>query len=99
MTKLWLPSRLFKEGSTLADLSLWISPQPLIFKGNTRRTTVTVGVIIILCTSRHECEGSGRRKHGSPRRSRSPPSTREVSKERRAKIEQWNQEREEKEKV
>ncbi|XP_023525325.1 splicing factor U2af small subunit B-like [Cucurbita pepo subsp. pepo] len=36
----------------------------------------------------------GRRRHGSPRRSRSP--VREGSEERRARIEQWNREREEK---
>ncbi|XP_024020084.1 splicing factor U2af small subunit B [Morus notabilis] len=38
---------------------------------------------------------NGRRRHGSPRRSRSP-SAREGSEERRARIEQWNREREEK---
>ncbi|XP_028784551.1 splicing factor U2af small subunit B-like [Neltuma alba] len=37
---------------------------------------------------------SGRRKHGSPWKSRSP--VREGSEERRARIEQWNREREEK---
>lgn len=37
---------------------------------------------------------SGRRRHGSPRRSKSPP-VREGSEERRARIEQWNREREE----
>nr|CAD1825378.1 unnamed protein product [Ananas comosus var. bracteatus] len=36
----------------------------------------------------------GRRRHGSPRRARSP--VRESSEERRARIEQWNREREEK---
>lgn len=36
-----------------------------------------------------------RRRHSSPRRSRSPPA-REGSEERRARIEQWNREREEK---
>lgn len=44
--------------------------------------------------SRHESDG-GRRRNGSPRRSRSP--VREGSEERRARIEQWNREREEKE--
>lgn len=39
---------------------------------------------------------SGRRRHGSPRKSRSPVSAREGSEERRARIEQWNREREEK---
>lgn len=43
--------------------------------------------------SRHESDG-GRRRHGSPRRSRSP--VREGSEERRARIAQWNREREEK---
>ncbi|KAL8487140.1 hypothetical protein ACS0TY_023249 [Phlomoides rotata] len=38
--------------------------------------------------------GGDRRRHGSPRRSRSPG--REGSEERRARIEQWNREREEK---
>lgn len=43
--------------------------------------------------------GSGRKRHGSPRRSRtrsrSPVHAREGSEERRARIEQWNREREE----
>lgn len=43
--------------------------------------------------SRHEIDGA-RRRHGSPRRSRSP--VREGSEERRARIAQWNREREEK---
>lgn len=39
---------------------------------------------------------SGRRRHSSPRRSRSPvAAVREGSQERRARIEQWNREREE----
>ncbi|CAA7409482.1 unnamed protein product [Spirodela intermedia] len=42
---------------------------------------------------RHENDG-GRRRHGSPRRMRSP--AREGSEERRARIEQWNREREQK---
>lgn len=42
---------------------------------------------------RYDRDG-GRRRHGSPRRSRSP--VREGSEERRARIEQWNREREEK---
>ncbi|KAG6591187.1 Splicing factor U2af small subunit A, partial [Cucurbita argyrosperma subsp. argyrosperma] len=42
---------------------------------------------------RYDRDG-GRRRHGSPRRSRSP--VREGSVERRARIEQWNREREEK---
>ncbi|KAL3736503.1 splicing factor U2af small subunit B [Eucalyptus grandis] len=42
---------------------------------------------------KHERDGGGRRRHGSPRRSRSP--VREGSEERRARIEQWNREREE----
>ncbi|XP_074580284.1 splicing factor U2af small subunit A [Curcuma longa] len=41
----------------------------------------------------HEKDG-GRRRHGSPRRTKSP--VREGSEERRAKIERWNREREEK---
>ncbi|XP_058073342.1 splicing factor U2af small subunit B [Magnolia sinica] len=40
---------------------------------------------------RHEGDG-GRRRHGSPRRARSP--IREGSEERRARIEQWNREKE-----
>ncbi|GLT74033.1 hypothetical protein SLA2020_458540 [Shorea laevis] len=45
---------------------------------------------------RHERDG-GKRRHGSPRRSRSPArDAREGSEERRARIEQWNREREEK---
>ncbi|XP_010539033.1 PREDICTED: splicing factor U2af small subunit A [Tarenaya hassleriana] len=44
-------------------------------------------------SDRPERDG-GRRRHGSPRRSRSP--VREGSEERRARIEQWNREREEK---
>ncbi|CAN8287618.1 unnamed protein product [Cochlearia groenlandica] len=44
---------------------------------------------------RHERDGGGRRRHGSPpRRSRSPVG-REGSEERRARIEQWNRERDE----
>ncbi|XP_065880915.1 splicing factor U2af small subunit B-like [Euphorbia lathyris] len=43
---------------------------------------------------RYERDGGGRRRQGSPRRSRSP--VREGSEERRARIEQWNREREEK---
>ncbi|KAL0793191.1 hypothetical protein Bca101_064568 [Brassica carinata] len=39
-------------------------------------------------------DGGGRRRHGSPRRSRSPVG-REGSEERRARIEQWNRERDE----
>ncbi|GMI73848.1 hypothetical protein like AT1G27650 [Hibiscus trionum] len=46
---------------------------------------------------RHDRDGGGRRKHGSPKRSRSPPTGREGSEERRARIEQWNREREDKE--
>ncbi|XP_072979814.1 splicing factor U2af small subunit B-like [Typha angustifolia] len=42
---------------------------------------------------RYDSDG-GRRRHGSPRRARSP--IREGSEERRAKIAQWNREREEK---
>ncbi|KAJ9186275.1 hypothetical protein P3X46_001873 [Hevea brasiliensis] len=42
---------------------------------------------------RYDRDGA-RRRHGSPRRSRSP--VREGSEERRARIEQWNREREEK---
>ncbi|KMZ69098.1 Splicing factor U2af 38 kDa subunit [Zostera marina] len=38
----------------------------------------------------------GRRNHGSPRRKRSKSPVREGSEERRARIEQWNKEREEK---
>lgn len=40
----------------------------------------------------------GKRRHESPRRSRSPPArnVREGSEERRARIEQWNREKEEK---
>ncbi|XP_021280058.1 splicing factor U2af small subunit B-like [Herrania umbratica] len=46
---------------------------------------------------RHDRDSASRRKHGSPRRSRSPaPPAREGSEERRARIEQWNREREEK---
>ncbi|KAB2069011.1 hypothetical protein E1A91_A08G073000v1 [Gossypium mustelinum] len=45
---------------------------------------------------RYDRESGSRRKHGSPRRSRSPPPAREGSEERRARIEQWNREREEK---
>ncbi|KAG6510689.1 hypothetical protein ZIOFF_028717 [Zingiber officinale] len=41
----------------------------------------------------HEKDG-GRRRHGSPRRTKSP--VREGSEERRAKIERWNREREQK---
>ncbi|XP_047325871.1 splicing factor U2af small subunit B-like [Impatiens glandulifera] len=40
--------------------------------------------------------GGGRRRRGSPRQSRSP-AAREGSEERRARIEQWNREKEEKE--
>ncbi|KAG6648203.1 hypothetical protein CIPAW_07G131400 [Carya illinoinensis] len=40
--------------------------------------------------------GAGRRRHATPRRSRSPVTGREGSEERRARIEQWNREREEK---
>ncbi|XP_039142141.1 splicing factor U2af small subunit B-like [Dioscorea cayenensis subsp. rotundata] len=44
---------------------------------------------------RHErYDDGGRRRHGSPKRTRSP--VREGSEERRARIEQWNREREEK---
>ncbi|OAY70710.1 splicing factor U2af small subunit B-like isoform X2 [Ananas comosus] len=43
---------------------------------------------------RQENGGERRRRHGSPRRERSP--VREGSEERRARIEQWNREREEK---
>ncbi|GMI73849.1 hypothetical protein like AT1G27650 [Hibiscus trionum] len=46
---------------------------------------------------RHDRDGGSRRKHGSPKRSRSPPPGREGSEERRARIEQWNREREDKE--
>ncbi|CAK9178268.1 unnamed protein product [Ilex paraguariensis] len=42
---------------------------------------------------RYDSDSSGWRRHGSPRRSRSP--VREGSEERRARIEQWNREREE----
>ncbi|XWS46907.1 hypothetical protein CRYUN_Cryun14cG0108400 [Craigia yunnanensis] len=42
---------------------------------------------------RYDRDSGGRRKHG---RSRSPPPAREGSEERRARIEQWNREREEK---
>uniref|UniRef100_A0A2P2M1R7 Splicing factor U2af small subunit B-like n=1 Tax=Rhizophora mucronata TaxID=61149 RepID=A0A2P2M1R7_RHIMU len=52
------------------------------YRGNGRRSG-----------DRHERD-VGRRRHGSPRRSRSP--IREGSEERRARIEQWNREREEK---
>ncbi|KAJ4964162.1 hypothetical protein NE237_024101 [Protea cynaroides] len=44
-------------------------------------------------SGRFDSDG-GRRRHGSPRRTRSP--VREGSEERRARIEQWNREREEK---
>ncbi|KAJ8762357.1 hypothetical protein K2173_007515 [Erythroxylum novogranatense] len=44
---------------------------------------------------KYDRDGS-RRRHGSPKRSRSPPPAREGSEERRARIEQWNREREEK---
>ncbi|XP_059636307.1 splicing factor U2af small subunit B-like [Cornus florida] len=42
---------------------------------------------------RYDNDGGGRRRQGSPRRNRSP--IREGSEERRARIEQWNREREE----
>ncbi|KAG4188794.1 hypothetical protein ERO13_A08G188100v2 [Gossypium hirsutum] len=51
---------------------------------------------------RTDRDAGGRRKNGSPKRShsrsrsRSPPPAREGSEERRARIEQWNREREEK---
>lgn len=44
---------------------------------------------------RYDGDDSGRRRHGSPRPSRSPG--RQGSEERRARIEQWNREREERE--
>jgi splicing factor U2AF subunit len=48
-------------------------------------------------SERHDRDGGGgRRRHGSPKRSsRSPPVGREGSEERRARIEQWNRERDE----
>lgn len=46
-----------------------------------------------LSRDRHYGRDSGRRRHGSSRRSRSP--VRQASEERRARIEQWNREREE----
>ncbi|KAF3562672.1 hypothetical protein Bca4012_042878 [Brassica carinata] len=48
-------------------------------------------------SERHDRDGGGggRRRHGSPRRSRSPVVVREGSEERRARIEQWNKERDE----
>ncbi|KAI3956786.1 hypothetical protein MKW92_003930 [Papaver armeniacum] len=48
---------------------------------------------------RYDSDGGGRRRHGSPRRNRSPvrgSPVREGSEERRARIEQWNRERDEK---
>uniref|UniRef100_A0A7N0URQ6 Uncharacterized protein n=1 Tax=Kalanchoe fedtschenkoi TaxID=63787 RepID=A0A7N0URQ6_KALFE len=45
--------------------------------------------------ARRDDDGGGRRRHGGSRRSRSP--VRDGSEERRARIEQWNREKEEKE--
>lgn len=55
------------------------------FRGNGRRSGDR--------HDRHDRDG-GRKRHSSPKRSRSP--AREGSEERRARIEQWNREREEK---
>ncbi|OVA01038.1 RNA recognition motif domain [Macleaya cordata] len=60
------------------------------YRGNGRRSGDRHG--------RYDSDG-GRRRHGSPRRTRSPvrgSPVREGSEERRARIEQWNREREEK---
>ncbi|KAF8377967.1 hypothetical protein HHK36_031356 [Tetracentron sinense] len=57
------------------------------YSGNGRRSGGRHG------TGRNDSD-AGRRRHGSPRRNRSP--VREGSEERRARIEQWNREKEEK---